>query len=68
MSTLTSSFAPHIEAMLQWRASLGHSPRDLTSALAGFDRFCSARHPGETVLSGAHALVQELRARAKGVK
>ena len=51
MSTLTSSFAPHIEAMLQWRASLGHSPRDLTSALAGFDRFCSARHPGETVLT-----------------
>jgi len=51
MSTLTSSFAPHIEAMLQWRASLGHSPRDLTSALAGFDRFCSARHPGETALT-----------------
>jgi hypothetical protein len=46
MSALTSSFAPHIEAMLQWRASLGHSPRDLTSALAGFDRFCSTRHPG----------------------
>jgi integrase/recombinase XerD len=51
MSALTSSFAPHIGAMLEWRASLGHSPRDLTSALAGFDRFCATRHPCETVLT-----------------
>jgi integrase/recombinase XerD len=51
MSALTSSFAPRIEAMLEWRASLGHSPRDLTSALAGFDRFCATQHPGETALT-----------------
>jgi hypothetical protein len=40
---------------------------DPNAIVGGVDNYCSS-HPGETVLSGAHALVQELRARAKGVK
>ncbi len=51
MSTFTSNFAPEIEAMLEWRTSLGHSPRDMRNAMAGFDRFCVSHHPGETVLT-----------------
>mgnify|MGYP003375292314 CR=1 FL=1 len=51
MTTFTSSFAPHIEAMLQWRTSLGHSPRDMRSAMTGFDRFCASHHPDQTVLT-----------------
>ena len=51
MNTFTSNFAPHIEAMLEWRTSLGHSLRDMRNAMAGFDRFCSSHHPGETVLT-----------------
>lgn len=51
MTTLASSFAPHIEAMLEWRTSLGHSPRDMRNAMTGFDRFCASHHPGQTVLT-----------------
>ena len=51
MSTFTSNFAPRIEAMLEWRTSLGHTLRDMQNAMAGFDRFCSSHHPGETVLT-----------------
>jgi len=51
MSALTSNFAPHIDAMPGWRTSLGHSPRDMKSAMTSFDRFCSSHHPGETVLT-----------------
>ncbi len=51
MNTFTSNFAPHIEAMLEWRTSLGHSLRDMRNAMTGFDRFCSSRHPSETVLT-----------------
>ncbi len=51
MNTFTSNFAPHIEAMLEWRTSLGHSLRDMRNAMAGFDRFCSSHHPGEAVLT-----------------
>src|ERR1019366_3798026 len=51
MTTFTSSFASRIEAMLEWRTSLGHTPRDMTSAMAGFDRFCASHYPGETVLT-----------------
>ena len=51
MSTFTSNFAPHIEAMLEWRTSLGHSLRDMRNAMTGFDRFCASHHPGETVLT-----------------
>ena len=39
MSTFTSNFAPHIEAMPDWRTSLGHTLRDMRNAMAGFDRF-----------------------------
>ena len=35
MSTFTSNFAPHIEAMLDWRTSLGHTLRDMRNAMAG---------------------------------
>ena len=48
ISMFTSNFAPHIEAMLEWRASLSHSPRDMTNAMTGFDRFCASYYPGET--------------------
>jgi len=51
MSAFISNFASHIEAMLQWRTSLGHSPRDMTNAMAGFDSFCASRYPDETVLT-----------------
>jgi len=51
MNTFTSNFAPHIEAMLEWRTSLGHSLCDMRNAMTGFDRFCSSRHPSETVLT-----------------
>ena len=51
MNAFTSNFAPHIEAMLEWRTSLGHSPRDMRNAMTGFDRFCSSRHPSQTVLT-----------------
>src|SRR5258708_8725458 len=51
MSTFTSNFAPQIEAMLEWRTSLGHSLRDMRNAMAGFDRFCSSHYPGESVLT-----------------
>ena len=51
MSTFTSNFAPEIEAMLDWRTSLGHTLRDMRNAMAGFDRFCASQHPGETVLT-----------------
>ena len=51
MSALTSNFAPHIDAMLEWRTSLGHSLRDMKSAMTSFDRFCSSHHPGETALT-----------------
>ena len=51
MSTFTSNFAPQIEAMLDWRTSLGHPLRDMRNAMAGFDRFCASQHPGETVLT-----------------
>ena len=51
MNTFTSNFAPHITAMLEWRTSLGHSPRDMTNAMTGFDRFCASHYPGETVLT-----------------
>ena len=50
MSTFTSNFAARIEAMLEWRTSLGHSLRDMRNAMAGFDRICSS-HPSETVLT-----------------
>ena len=36
MSTFTSNFAPQIEAMLEWRTSLGHTLRDMRNAMAGF--------------------------------
>ena len=36
MSTFTSNFAPQIEAMLDWRTSLGHVLRDMRNAMAGF--------------------------------
>jgi hypothetical protein len=39
MSTFTSNFAPQIEAMLDWRTSLGHTLRDMRNAMASFDRF-----------------------------
>ncbi len=51
MSTFTSNFAPHIQAMLEWRTSLGHSLRDMSNAMASFDRFCSSHRPSETVLT-----------------
>lgn len=51
MTTFTSSFAAHIEAMLEWRTSLGHSPRDMSNAMRGFDRFCVSHHPDQTVLT-----------------
>ena len=51
MNTFTSDFAPHIQAMLEWRTLLGHSPRDMTNAMTAFDRFCASRYPGETVLA-----------------
>lgn len=51
MNTFTSSFAPHIEAMLEWRTSLGHSPREMRNAMTGFDRFCASHHSAETVLT-----------------
>ena len=51
MSAFTSNFAPHIEAMLEWRTSLGHTLRDMQNAMTAFDRFCSTQHPGETVLT-----------------
>ena len=51
MSTFTSNFAPHIEAMPDWRTSLGHTLRDMRNAMAGFDRFCASHYPGETVLT-----------------
>ena len=51
MSTFTSNFAPQIEAMLDWRTSLGHTLRDMRNAMAGFDRFCASHYPGETVLT-----------------
>ena len=34
MSTFTSNFAPRIEAMLEWRTSLGHVLRDMRNAMA----------------------------------
>jgi hypothetical protein len=36
MSAFTSNFAPQIEAMLDWRTSLGHTLRDMRNAMAGF--------------------------------
>ena len=51
MNTFTSNFAPHIEAMLDWRTSLGHTLRDMRNAMTGFDRFCASHYPGETVLT-----------------
>jgi hypothetical protein len=45
MSTFTSNFAPRIEAMLEWRTSLGHTLRDMRNAMAGFDRFCASHYP-----------------------
>ena len=51
MSTFTSNFAPQIEAMLDWRTSLGHTLCDMRNAMAGFDRFCASHYPGETVLT-----------------
>ena len=51
MSTFSSNFAPQIEAMLDWRTSLGHTLRDMRNAMASFDRFCASQHPGETVLT-----------------
>jgi integrase/recombinase XerD len=51
VSTFTSNFAPHIEAMLEWRTSLGHSLRGMRNAMRSFDRFCSSHHPSETVLT-----------------
>ena len=51
MSTFTSNFAPQIEAMPDWRTSLGHALRDMRNAMAGFDRFCASQHPGQTVLT-----------------
>ena len=51
MSTFTSSFGPQIEAMPEWRTSLGHTPRDMRNAMAGFDRFCCSRYPAQTVLT-----------------
>ena len=51
MSTFTSNFAPQIEAMLDWRTSLGHTLRDMRNAMAGFDRFCALHRPSETVLT-----------------
>jgi integrase/recombinase XerD len=49
--TFTSGFAPHIEAMLEWRTGLGYSRGTLAYPMLNFDRFCAARQPGETVLS-----------------
>lgn len=45
MNTLTSNFAPHIEAMLEWRTSPGHSLRDMRNAMTGFDRFLLMASP-----------------------
>lgn len=48
--TFTSSFAPHIEAMLEWRAGLGYSPATLAYPMLSFDRFCATR-PGQATLT-----------------
>lgn len=49
--TFTSAFASHIEAMLEWRTSLGYSSTTMASPMLSFDRFCVARQPCETILS-----------------
>jgi integrase/recombinase XerD len=51
MTAFTSGFAAHIEAMLQWRAGLGYSRRGLGYSMLNFDRFCSTRFPGMTILT-----------------
>lgn len=49
--TFSSGFAPHIEAMLEWRTALGYSRRSLAYPMLSFDRFCLARQLGEPILT-----------------
>ncbi|HET7415651.1 MAG TPA: tyrosine-type recombinase/integrase [Arthrobacter sp.] len=49
--TFSSGFAAHIEAMLEWRTALGHSPRSLVYPMLSFDRFCLARQLDESILT-----------------
>lgn len=46
-----SGFATYIEAMLEWRTTLGYSRRTLDYPMLSFDRFCQARQPGEAILT-----------------
>ena len=58
MSTFTSNFAPQIEAMLQWRTSLGHVLRDMRNAMAGFDRFCASNSVKVGLTAGSLAATE----------
>jgi integrase len=51
MSGFSSGFASHIEAMLEWRTSMGHTLRDMKSVMGAFDSFCASNHPNQTTLT-----------------
>lgn len=51
MTSYGSTFAPHIETMMELRDSLGLYHRQLGFVMQSFDRFCLASHPDVTILT-----------------
>ena len=51
MSIFTSSFAPAIDAMLEYRTALGFSTSTLNNYLRRFDRYCMEHCPNDEVLT-----------------
>jgi len=47
-----SGFAVHIRDMLEQREILGYGAAEYRKKLGGFDRFCIANFPNETILTG----------------
>ena len=64
MSAFTSNFASHIEAMLEWRTSLRHSPRRANHArrpLRRRERFGHQEAPARSLPAHGSLRVQQLQ-------
>jgi integrase/recombinase XerD len=51
MSEFSSCFAPHIKAMLEWRAATGQGVASMKGYMANFDRFCVTRYPCQLTMT-----------------
>jgi len=51
MSEFVSGFARDMSSLLEYKASLGYSPKTYAPRLRDFDRFCAEHYPNEACLS-----------------